>query len=174
LILSLLFKDRANEIFKKIEDLKSIRGRNQDAILAACLYIACRQEDRPRTVKGTILFLEILDFLDIRIYNVEDSVRLLVLCWIVAEICSVANGATKKEIGRAKEFIVKQLEVEMGQSMEMGTIHAGDFLVCLSKYVAPHLLLELVILLILKLLAYKLIKIAEAFLFNSWNDQSSC
>ncbi|VAI35078.1 unnamed protein product [Triticum turgidum subsp. durum] len=87
--------DRANEIYKKVEDLKSIRGRNQDAILAACLYIACRQEDRPRTVK---------------------------------EICSVANGATKKEIGRAKEFIVKQLEVEMGQSMEMGTIHAGDFL----------------------------------------------
>lgn len=90
-----VLKDRANEIYKKVEDLKSIRGRNQDAILAACLYIACRQEDRPRTVK---------------------------------EICSVANGATKKEIGRAKEFIVKQLEVEMGQSMEMGTIHAGDFL----------------------------------------------
>ncbi|KAG6500672.1 hypothetical protein ZIOFF_040522 [Zingiber officinale] len=93
--LEIFDKDRANEIYKKIEDLKSIRGRNQDAILAACLYIACRQEDRPRTVK---------------------------------EICSVANGATKKEIGRAKEFIVKQLEVEMGQSMEMGTIHAGDFL----------------------------------------------
>jgi transcription initiation factor TFIIB len=35
----------------------------------------------------------------------------------------IANGATKKEISRAKEFIVKQLEVEMGQSMEMGTIH---------------------------------------------------
>ncbi|KZV41200.1 transcription initiation factor IIB [Dorcoceras hygrometricum] len=88
-------KDRANEIYKKVEDQKPLRGRNQDAILAACLYIACRQEDKPRTVK---------------------------------EICCVANGATKKEIGRAKEFIVKQLEVEMGQSMEMGTIHAGDFL----------------------------------------------
>ncbi|KAL5719966.1 Transcription initiation factor IIB-2 [Ranunculus cassubicifolius] len=87
-------KDRANEIYKKVEDQKSIRGRNQDAILAACLYIACRQEDKPRTVK---------------------------------EICSVANGATKKEIGRAKEYIVKQLEVEMGP-MEMGAIHAGDFL----------------------------------------------
>jgi hypothetical protein len=48
-----VIKDRANEIYKKVEDLKSIRGRNQDAILAACLYIACRQEDRPRTVKGT-------------------------------------------------------------------------------------------------------------------------
>ncbi|KAI3802212.1 hypothetical protein L1987_30342 [Smallanthus sonchifolius] len=65
-------KDRANEIFKKVEDQKSSRGRNQDAILAACLYIACRQEDKPRTLK---------------------------------EICSVANGATKKEIGRAKNIL---------------------------------------------------------------------
>lgn len=54
--------------------------------------------------------------------------------FLKSEICSVANGATKKEIGRAKEFIVKQLEVEMGQSMEMGTIHAGDFLVSLMVY----------------------------------------
>ena len=46
------------------------------------------------------------------------------------EICSVANGATKKEIGRAKEYIVKQLGLETGQSVEMGTIHAGDFMVC--------------------------------------------
>ncbi|KAJ0042364.1 hypothetical protein Pint_17849 [Pistacia integerrima] len=88
-------KDRANEIYKKVEDQKSSRGRNQDALLAACLYIACRQEDKPRTVK---------------------------------EICSVANGATKKEIGRAKEYIVKQLGLETGQSVEMGTIHAGDFM----------------------------------------------
>ncbi|KAG9133744.1 hypothetical protein Leryth_018448 [Lithospermum erythrorhizon] len=88
-------KDRANEIYKKVEDQKSSRGRNQDAILAACLYIACRQEDKPRTVK---------------------------------EICSVANGASKKEIGRAKEYIVKQLELEKGQSVDMGTIHAGDFM----------------------------------------------
>ncbi|KAL4304890.1 hypothetical protein AHAS_Ahas16G0023500 [Arachis hypogaea] len=88
-------KDRANEIYKRVEDQKSSRGRNQDALLAACLYIACRQEDKPRTVK---------------------------------EICSVANGASKKEIGRAKEYIVKQLGLEKGQSVEMGTIHAGDFM----------------------------------------------
>jgi hypothetical protein len=48
------------------------------------------------------------------------------------EICSIANGATKKEIGRAKEYIVKQLGLENGgQSVEMGTIHAGDFMVSL-------------------------------------------
>ena len=57
-------KDRANEIYKKVEDSKSIRGRNQDAILAACLYIACRQEDKPRTVKG-ILFLVNSNLVDV-------------------------------------------------------------------------------------------------------------
>ncbi|KAL8460232.1 hypothetical protein ACS0TY_031950 [Phlomoides rotata] len=91
----IFLKDWANEIYKKVEDQKSSRGRNQDAILAACLYIACRQEDKPRTVK---------------------------------EICSVANGATKKKIGRAKTYIKKQLELENGQSVEIWTIHAGDFM----------------------------------------------
>lgn len=52
------------------------------------------------------------------------------MCQSRLEICSVANGATKKEIGRAKEFIVKLLEGEMGQSVEMGAIHAADYMVC--------------------------------------------
>lgn len=55
-----LFKDRANEIYKKVEDQKPLRGRNQDAILAACLYIACRQEDKPRTVKGIARVVQFL------------------------------------------------------------------------------------------------------------------
>ncbi|PON64553.1 TFIIB transcription factor [Trema orientale] len=46
-------KDRANEIYKRVEDQKSSKGRNQDALLAACIFIACRQEGKPRTVKGT-------------------------------------------------------------------------------------------------------------------------
>jgi transcription initiation factor TFIIB len=88
-------KDRANELYKRLEDQKSSRGRNQDALYAACLYIACRQEDKPRTIK---------------------------------EICVIANGATKKEIGRAKDYIVKTLGLEPGQSVDLGTIHAGDFM----------------------------------------------
>lgn len=55
------------------------------------------------------------------------------------EICSVANGATKKEIGRAKEYIMKQLELEMGQSVEIGTIHAGDFMVGFSLWQLDNL-----------------------------------
>ncbi|KAK1298662.1 Transcription initiation factor IIB [Acorus calamus] len=88
-------KDRACEIYKRVEDRKSLKGKNQVAVVAACLYIACRQEDRPCTFK---------------------------------EICSVANGATMKEFGQAKSYIEKQLKMEMGQSLEMGAIHAGDFL----------------------------------------------
>ncbi|GMY15722.1 transcription initiation factor IIB-2-like [Fagus crenata] len=87
--------DRASEIYKKVEDQKPLKGRNQEAIVAACLYIACRQEDKPRTVKGK---------------------------GHIFQICSVVNGVTTKEIGRAKEFIIKHLEVEMG------TIHAGDYM----------------------------------------------
>ncbi|KAG6413658.1 hypothetical protein SASPL_126372 [Salvia splendens] len=93
-------KDRASEIYKRLEDQKCTRGRNMEALVAGCIYIACRQESKPRTVK---------------------------------EICSIVAGATKKEIGRAKEFIVKQLKVEMGTSMEMGTIHAGDYLVSVVR-----------------------------------------
>ncbi|KAH9775869.1 transcription initiation factor IIB-2 [Citrus sinensis] len=52
----------------------------------------------------------------------------IVILGFQLEFCSVANGTTKKEIGRAKEFIVKHLEAEMGQSVEMGTIHASDYL----------------------------------------------
>ncbi|KAG5515617.1 hypothetical protein RHGRI_036605 [Rhododendron griersonianum] len=43
-------KGRACEILKKTDQLYN-KGRNQDAILAACLYIACRLEDCPHTAK---------------------------------------------------------------------------------------------------------------------------
>lgn len=58
-------------------------------------------------------------------------------------MCFVANGATKKEIGRAKEFIVKLLEGEMGS--EMGTIHAADYMVSfvLRSFCSLYLLMDL-------------------------------
>lgn len=43
-------------------------------------------------------------------------------------MCS-AIGTTKKEVAKAKDFIGKYVETEMGQ--EIGTIHAGDYLVIL-------------------------------------------
>ena len=50
--------DRANNLFKMVSDGKNLNlkgraiiGRANDAIAAACLYIACRQEGVPRTFK---------------------------------------------------------------------------------------------------------------------------
>lgn len=31
---------------------KALKGRSNDAIASACMYIACRQEGVPRTFKG--------------------------------------------------------------------------------------------------------------------------
>ena len=46
--------DRANIMFKMIHDGKSLKGRSNDAIAAASLYIACRQEGVPRTFKEIV------------------------------------------------------------------------------------------------------------------------
>eukprot|EP01111_Echinosteliopsis_oligospora_P004810 TRINITY_DN1788_c0_g1_i1.p1 TRINITY_DN1788_c0_g1~~TRINITY_DN1788_c0_g1_i1.p1 ORF type:complete len:323 (-),score=84.52 TRINITY_DN1788_c0_g1_i1:18-986(-) len=44
-------RDRANELYKQVDDQKSMRGRTADGIIAASLYIACRLEKVPRTFK---------------------------------------------------------------------------------------------------------------------------
>jgi len=44
-------KERANKLFKQVYESKSLRGRSNEAISAASLYIACRQEGVPRTFK---------------------------------------------------------------------------------------------------------------------------
>jgi len=46
--------DRANALFKMVHDGRSLRGRSNDAIASACLYIACRQEGVPRTFKEIV------------------------------------------------------------------------------------------------------------------------
>lgn len=43
--------DRANVMFKQVHDGKTLKGRSNDAIASACLYIACRKEGVPRTFK---------------------------------------------------------------------------------------------------------------------------
>ena len=64
--------DRANALFKKVHDGKNLRGRSNDAISSACLYIACRQE-------GVPMFKEIVNISTVsrkeisRCYNVSYS-----------------------------------------------------------------------------------------------------
>jgi len=46
--------DRANQLFKMVHDGRSLKGRSNEAIASACLYIACRQEGVPRTFKEIV------------------------------------------------------------------------------------------------------------------------
>ena len=43
--------DCALSLFKKCYEDKCVRGRSHEAVAAACLYIACRQEGAQRTIK---------------------------------------------------------------------------------------------------------------------------
>ncbi|KAL6178132.1 hypothetical protein ACLB2K_049651 [Fragaria x ananassa] len=44
-------KDRASDIYKKVIDQKPLKYKTPAAVVAACVYVACRQESNPRTVK---------------------------------------------------------------------------------------------------------------------------
>eukprot|EP00958_Prasinococcus_capsulatus_P024467 scaffold3826_cov407-Prasinococcus_capsulatus_cf.AAC.12 len=57
--------DRANEIFAKIVEKQAYKGRTLDSIYAATLYIACRQDDKPRTFKELCAVCKTADKRDI-------------------------------------------------------------------------------------------------------------
>lgn len=45
-------RDRAKEVYKRMDEAKQCpRGKKRDVFYAACLYVACRNEGKPRTYK---------------------------------------------------------------------------------------------------------------------------
>ncbi|ORX44771.1 cyclin-like protein [Hesseltinella vesiculosa] len=49
--LSKIVSDTAKQLYKRVEDEKLLRGKSSDAIIAACIFIACRQERVGRTFR---------------------------------------------------------------------------------------------------------------------------
>ncbi|KAI9778904.1 MAG: transcription initiation factor IIB [Candelina submexicana] len=43
--------DTAKQYYKQVDDAKAFKGKTQDAIIAGCLFIACRQNKVPRTFR---------------------------------------------------------------------------------------------------------------------------
>uniref|UniRef100_A0A0D9WJC1 TFIIB-type domain-containing protein n=1 Tax=Leersia perrieri TaxID=77586 RepID=A0A0D9WJC1_9ORYZ len=93
-------RDRAKQLYKRLEESKSVpRCRNRDAVHAACLFIACRNEGNPRTYK-----------------ELASAVR-------------GGAAAAKKEIGRMTTLIKRQLGEEEGNAtMDIGVVRAEDYL----------------------------------------------
>ncbi|KJH46295.1 transcription factor TFIIB repeat-containing domain protein [Dictyocaulus viviparus] len=94
-------QDLASKTFKDVLDSKALKGKNNEAQAAACLYIACRKEGVPRTFK-------------------EHSVELIDVKR-AKEICAVSR-VSKKEIGRCFKLIIKSLETNLEQ------ITSADFM----------------------------------------------
>jgi transcription initiation factor TFIIB len=46
-----IIADKAKQIYKLVDDSKTLKGKNNEGIIAACIYLACRQENVTRTYK---------------------------------------------------------------------------------------------------------------------------
>lgn len=51
--------DRAKLIFKEIDNKKILKGKNSEGIIAACIYISCKEEMSPRTFKEISLITNV-------------------------------------------------------------------------------------------------------------------
>ncbi|EPB69513.1 transcription factor TFIIB repeat-containing domain protein [Ancylostoma ceylanicum] len=102
-------QDLASKTFKDVLDSKALKGKNNEAQAAACLYIACRKEGVPRTFKGW--------FLSKSCCTAKADGRYKV----AFEICAVSR-VSKKEIGRCFKLIIKSLETNLEQ------ITSADFM----------------------------------------------
>ena len=50
--------DKASSLFKRVHQMRKLKGRGHDTICAAVLYIACRQEAVPRAFKEVVAVSE--------------------------------------------------------------------------------------------------------------------
>lgn len=114
--------DRANQLFKQVHDQKSLRGRSNDAIASACLYIACRQDGVPRTFKeicaiSKIPKKEIGRCFKLILRNLEQNVQVITSGDFMDRFCSALNLSAP--VIRASKFIAKkavELDLVPGRS----------------------------------------------------------
>ncbi|XP_063331635.1 transcription initiation factor IIB-like [Pelmatolapia mariae] len=103
--------DRTNNLFKQVYEQKSLKGRANDAIASACLYIACRQEGVPRTFKeicavSGISKKEIGRCSKLILKALEISVDLLTPGDLMPRFCS--NLGLPKQVQMAATFIARK------------------------------------------------------------------
>jgi len=114
--------DRANALFKRLHDGKNLKGRSNDAIASACLYIACRQEGVPRTFKeicavSKISKREIGRCFKLILKILETSVDIITSSDFMSRFC--ANLELSNVVQRAATHIAKkavELDVVPGRS----------------------------------------------------------
>ncbi|XP_074604978.1 transcription factor IIB [Brevipalpus obovatus] len=115
-------QDRANALFKQVHDGKGLRGRSNDAIASACLYIACRQEGVPRTFKeicavSKVSKKEIGRCFKLILKALETNVELITTGDFMSRFCS--NLGLPSKVQKAATHIARRavdLDVVPGRS----------------------------------------------------------
>lgn len=110
-----------NQTFQ-VHDGKNLKGRANDAIASACLYIACRQEGVPRTFKeicavSKISKKEIGRCFKLILKALETSVDLITTADFMSRFCS--NLGLPNSVQRAATHIARQageLDIVSGRS----------------------------------------------------------
>lgn len=103
--------DRANALFKMVHDGRNLKGRANDAIAAAVLYISCRQEGVPRTFKeivavSTVSKKEIGRCFKLILKAHDTSVELITTGDFMSRFCGTLSLA--REVQRAATGIAKK------------------------------------------------------------------
>jgi len=114
--------DRANLLFKQVHDGRTLKGRSNDAIASACLYIACRQEGVPRTFKeicavSKVSKKEIGRCFKLILKALETSVDLITTGDFMSRFCS--NLGLPTSVQRAATHIARkavELDIVPGRS----------------------------------------------------------
>jgi len=114
--------DRANVLFKQVHDGKNLKGRSNDAIASASLYIACRQEGVPRTFKeicavSKISKKEIGRSFKLILKALETSVELITTGDFMSRFCS--NLGLPPSVQKAATHIARKavdLDIVPGRS----------------------------------------------------------
>ncbi|XP_064616587.1 transcription initiation factor IIB-like [Liolophura sinensis] len=110
-----MIADRANTLFKQVHEGKTLKGRSNDAIASACMYIACRQEGVPRTFKeicavSKISKKDIGRVFKMILKTLETNVELITTGDFMSRFCSNLNLPTK--VQKAATYIARKA-VEM-------------------------------------------------------------
>ncbi|XP_063359109.1 transcription initiation factor IIB-like [Cydia amplana] len=109
-------------VYFQVHDDKNLKGRANDAIASACLYIACRQEGMPRTFKeicavSKISKKEIGRCFKLILKALETSVDLITTADFMSRFCS--NLGLPNSVQRAATHIARkagELDIVSGRS----------------------------------------------------------
>jgi len=117
-----MLSDRASTLFKQVHESKTLKGRSNEAIISACMYIACRQEGVPRTFKeicavSKVSKKDIGRVFKLILKNLETNVDLITTGDFMSRFCS--NLSLPSSVQKAATCIARkavELDLVPGRS----------------------------------------------------------